>query len=51
MNWKEDSKYYIAWEEYVALHPEIDEVNQVAMQPRYEEYQEKMFHLVMSHFF
>lgn len=51
MDWKEKSKYYTTWEEYVVLHPDIDEVNQAAMRPRFEAYQDKMFNLVMTYLF
>lgn len=51
MNWKEKSKYYMTWSEYIALHPEIDETNQAAMRNRFEVYQDKMFNIVMTYLF
>ncbi|HHX74409.1 MAG TPA: hypothetical protein GX699_05845 [Firmicutes bacterium] len=51
MDWIEKSKYYLTWEKYLAMNPDIDERNQTAMKSRFEEYQDKMFNLIMSFLF
>ena len=30
MKWQRESKYYITWDEFVEMHPDLDEHNQTA---------------------
>ncbi len=49
--WMMDSKYYIPWDRYVEMHPELDERNLEAMKDRYEKSMDKMFSQVMTFLF
>ena len=42
-----NTKYYKTWEEYKALHPEINEKEEQAMVMRMQTYEEMMFGFVM----
>lgn len=42
-----NTKYYKAWEEYLAEHPEIDEKQAKAMARTMQSYEEMVFSFVM----
>ena len=43
-----NSHYYVAWEEYLKLHPEITQEQAQAMVMQFQGYEEMMFAFIMS---
>ncbi|SFG16035.1 hypothetical protein SAMN05660649_00925 [Desulfotomaculum arcticum] len=39
--------YYKTWEQYLAVHPEIDEKQAKAMAPKMQGYEDMMFSFIM----
>lgn len=45
---KMDSKYYATWEEYLALHPELEGKPTQAIAPKIQKYEDAMFVFIMD---
>ena len=45
---KMDSKYYATWEEYLALHPELEGKPTQAIEPKIQKYEDAMFVFIMD---
>ena len=46
MEWQKESKYYVTWDEFIEMHPDLDERNRMAAKDRFEQYQEQIFRLI-----